>query len=262
MSIWTTLKEDFYLPNARMKITVGLTALAVYISIAFWLQDSYVPPPPSPPAPPGTVLELEWSSDLFKKMNGFAHFWQAPSLDSEADTADDPERSPYLVYEDDRPLGPAHAVHTEIASLGHGRFSHWKGIGFIVSSRDGTSPISNGRKYRVVLPLKITPCVDGDTITLKRPFSKFSPSGFDYYASAPLLDDRTDTIEEPLRSPYLVCENDLTLGPAHTLHVDISKLGQGRFSHWKDVGFIFSSSDGTNPQTNGRTYRAVKPARN
>ena len=212
-------------------------------------------------APPGTVLELNRSSDLFQKMNGFAHLWQAPSLDSEADSVDDPDRSPYVVYEDDQPLGPAHSEHFDIAGLGHGRFSHWRGIGFIVSSSDGTSPISNGRKYRVVLPPKITHCVDGDTITLKRPFSKFSPSGFDYYASAPGLDDHSNSLEEPSRSPYLICENDLTLGPAHTLHVDISKLGQGRFSHWKDVGFIFSSSDGINPQTNGRTYRAVKPAR-
>jgi hypothetical protein len=261
VSIWTTLKEEFHLPNARMKITIGLTAFAFYFSIAIWLQYRYVPSPSPPLPPPRTVLELKRSSYFLQSRNGFAHTWQAPSLDSEGDTADTPERSPYVVYEDDRPLGPAHSAHADIAGLGHGRFSHWKGSGFIVSSSDGTSLISNGRKYRVVLPPKITPCVDGDTVTLKRPFTKFSPSGFDYSASAPFLDNRSDTVEEGFRSTYLICENDLTLGPAHTLHVDISQLGQGRFSHWKDVGFIFSSSDGTNPQTNGRTYRAVKPVK-
>ena len=59
MSIWTTLKEELHLPNARMKITIGLAAFAFYLSIAIWLQYRYVPSPPPPPPPPGTVLELK-----------------------------------------------------------------------------------------------------------------------------------------------------------------------------------------------------------
>jgi hypothetical protein len=83
--------------------------------------------------------------------------------------------------------------------------------------------------------------------------------GLGYIAPAPALDDLADSSDAPLRSPYVVYENDLPLGPAHTIHSEISKLGHGRFSHWKDIGFIFSSSDGTDPTSNGRKYWVVLP---
>jgi hypothetical protein len=147
--IWSSLREEFYLPNARKKIAIGLTAFAVYFSIASSLKYGYPYLPPVPP--PGTVLELKRPFDRFLLEGGLASAAPAPSLDSEADT-NGGVKSPYVVYEGNQPLGPAHIMHTEISKLGHGRFSHWKGIGFVISSSDGTNAASNGRKYWVVLP--------------------------------------------------------------------------------------------------------------
>jgi len=48
-------------------------------------------------------------------------------------------------------------------------------------------------------------------------------------------------------------EDDRALGPPHSLHADIRKKGLGNYSHWNG-SIIFSSSDGTDPRTNGRTY--------
>jgi hypothetical protein len=147
MSMWSSLGEEFHLPRAGRKIAIGIAAFAIYLSVAFWLKYSYVPPA----SPPGTVLELKRPFDRFSFAGHVASYTPVLSLDGEADT-NDSARSPYIVYEDSRPLGPAHALHPEISDLGHGRFSHWKGVGFIISSSDGTSPASNGRRYRVVLP--------------------------------------------------------------------------------------------------------------
>src|SRR5262249_10266558 len=51
-------------------------------------------------------------------------------------------------------------------------------------------------------------------------------------------------------------EDDAELGPAHSLHNDILTLGGGRFSHW-GRWLMFSSSDGSDPRTNGRSYRML-----
>lgn len=70
--------------------------------------------------------------------------------------ADDPAsehgRSPVMIYEDGKPLGPAHSDFASISKLGHGRFSYWTDQGFIFSSSDGSDPNSNGRRYWAVVP--------------------------------------------------------------------------------------------------------------
>ena len=63
------------------------------------------------------------------------------------------------------------------------------------------------------------------------------------------------------RSPVVVYENDNPLGPAHSPHHEIGKIGLGRYAHWKGVGIMFSSSDNSNPLYNGRNYWAVTPAK-
>lgn len=92
-----------------------------------------------------------------------------------------------------------------------------------------------------------------------RPFQTFiSPKGIDVWVAAPELEQFSDSSDHPTRSPFVIYEGDKPLGPAHSVHTDIEKLGHGRFSHWTGVGFIFSSSDGTDPRTNGRIYRPVR----
>jgi pectate lyase len=41
-------------------------------------------------------------------------------------------------------------------------------------------------------------------------------------------------------------------------HADIAEFGRGRFSHWGEA-IIFSASDNTDANTNGRRYWAVSP---
>lgn len=69
-----------------------------------------------------------------------------------------------------------------------------------------------------------------------------------------LLQIPGDTMQTPQRSALVLFEDGVRLGPAHTEHVVIAARGQGRFSHWQ-TNLVFSSSDGTDPRVNGRTYR-------
>jgi hypothetical protein len=101
-----------------------------------------------------------------------------------------------------------------------------------------------------------SPCSGG--IALRGPFQRLA-SGFAYVAPAPSLVDRSDTPEAPKRSTAYVCEDNLALGPAHTPHGEIDTLGRGRFSHYLKNGFIFSTSDNSDPNKNGRTYMAIQP---
>jgi hypothetical protein len=105
---------------------------------------------PSSTPPAGMVAELR----VFHKfqVGGFDYNVEMPALEKYADYTFHGLRSPFVIYEDDRPLGPAHSRSADIHELGHGRFSHWTGIGFIISSSDGTNPATNGRNYWVVLP--------------------------------------------------------------------------------------------------------------
>ena len=64
--------------------------------------------------------------------------------------------------------------------------------------------------------------------------------------------DSMDGVVSDLR----LFENDLELGPAHSAHIDIAERGAGRFSHWNGT-LYFSTSDGSSPCTNARTYRVL-----
>ena len=66
-----------------------------------------------------------------------------------------------------------------------------------------------------------------------------------------------DTADAVTRSPFFLCEDDRIIGQPHATHDDIRRLGEGRFSHWGDTVY-FSSSDNTDPNSNGRTYRLVR----
>ncbi|CAN5248936.1 hypothetical protein BH09PSE2_BH09PSE2_02130 [soil metagenome] len=65
----------------------------------------------------------------------------------------------------------------------------------------------------------------------------------------PLGDDGAN----PQRSPLMLFEDGEPLGPAHSGHADIEAHGGGRISHWGE-GLYFSTSDGSDPNTNGRSY--------
>lgn len=76
-----------------------------------------------------------------------------PGADGLVAIADDeasPKRSPVWLYEDGRPLGPAHSPHRLIRTAGGGAFSHWQ-TGFYFSTSDGSDPNTNGRTYELVV---------------------------------------------------------------------------------------------------------------
>ena len=49
-------------------------------------------------------------------------------------------------------------------------------------------------------------------------------------------------------------ENGIPLGPAHAAHDQVRNDGRGRYSHW-GTQVWFASSDGSDPRSNGRSYR-------
>jgi len=124
-------------------------------------------------------------------------------------------------------------------------------------------------------PAPLNICLDESSvqIILRRPFSHQSgqmymagvrtdtfrvPNFFKWKLLSNLSLGPSDTVEEPTRATSVLCEGDMQLGPPHSLHVDIAQLGHGRFSQWgRDL--MFSSSDGSDPNENGRIYKAIEP---
>ena len=88
--------------------------------------------------------------------------------------------------------------------------------------------------------------------------------GVSYRAQALVLWKQADASEDNMRSPVVLYEGLTPLGPARSYIKEIQDTGQGRFAH---VMFsndprsfvIFSSSDNSDPRTNGRKYWLVLP---
>jgi hypothetical protein len=99
-----------------------------------------------------------------------------------------------------------------------------------------------------------------EPITPLEPAKIVANGGKSYYTPLPPSVGASDTNEHPTRSTLLVLEDGKPLGAPHSLHEDIRKLGGGRYSHWGDT-VIISSSDGTDPRSNGRKYSLGKVGR-
>jgi EpsG family len=93
---------------------------------------------------------------------------------------------------------------------------------------------------------------------LPKPYLHFE--GFAFKAHLPSLTEIADTDRSLFRSPAVLCENDHPIGPAHGSWADIVESGLGRFSHYED-SVVFSSSDNSDPNFNGRLYTVVVPAK-
>ncbi len=77
-----------------------------------------------------------------------------------------------------------------------------------------------------------------------------------YCWRAKLPDDMaSDAPDHAAASMLELFEDHLPLGPRHSPHDRIRQLGEGRYSHWNGHLYL-SSSDGTDPRHNGRTYLA------
>jgi len=124
----------------------AIALFAVYFPTAFYLKATFVPPSPEAaaywlPYPPFPRLGLA------EKGNAYVS-WLPPAYDELADDGENPDRSPLILYEDGKPLGPAHSNINEIVEQGGGRYLHLKGQ-IVFSPSDNGSPNAPWRKYSV-----------------------------------------------------------------------------------------------------------------
>jgi hypothetical protein len=96
---------------------------------------------------------------------------------------------------------------------------------------------------------------------LRRPFMQLLDSRIAAVAPDLAFQDIADRRDGKIQSNILLYEDGKLLGPAHTSLYEVAVLGMGRYAHWKGNYsiFAFSSSDNTDPNTNGRTYWAERP---
>jgi hypothetical protein len=142
--------------NRSTKLACAMVAIAAYVLTAYWLKISYVPPivPDADPKVAGAKFLLRRPFMRFLDSD-FGVIARDELFVDLADSADNNERSPIEIYENDKPLGPAHSSHAGVVKIGHGRFSHWERnkVAIIVfSSSDNTDPQTNGRAYWAVRP--------------------------------------------------------------------------------------------------------------
>lgn len=84
--------------------------------------------------------------------------------------------------------------------------------------------------------------------------ASFRPeSGHCFLAAVPasVLSDKESV------SRLVVLEDGCELPHGHAAHDDIRRLGAGRYSHWGEQVYL-STSDNSDPRTNGRRYEVVE----
>jgi len=163
------------------------------------------------------------------------------------DTGGEPFRSPLVLLENGIALGPEHHLHAEIASLGHGRYSHWSSVLYF-SASDNTDPRLNGKKYEYGVFVSSEANVQGALTASEMT----TDQGFSYLVSKN-FGAAGDSAGDPTWSLLRIFENGVELEKAHSLHADIRNAGLGRFSHWGNT-LRFSATDNSDPRTNGRAY--------
>jgi hypothetical protein len=136
--------------TGKSVFAIGMVTV-IYFGLAEWSKRSYVERRPDGKV----VIRLFRPYEKFGE-TPFGVIAREPargSLNDLADSVDNLERSPAVIYEDAYPLpGPGHSKHEDVAHIGHGRYSHWRGQGYVFSASDGSDPNTNGRSYWVVLP--------------------------------------------------------------------------------------------------------------
>ena len=181
----------------------------------------------------------------FRRVEGF--MYRAPILVN-GDTGDEPQRSKLVLFEDGYPMRRAHEQHSTIAGTGRGAYSHWESH-ILFSASDNSDPNSNGRTYSYAIDHTGQHELQDDfTVALHSPFH---PHGGLCWGVTVL--DEGDHGGAPTASRLTLFEDGRSIGPPHAAHSDIERTGGGTYSHWKTY-LYFSTSDGSDPNTNGRLY--------
>lgn len=92
------------------------------------------------------------------------------------------------------------------------------------------------------------------TTLLNKPFIK--EEGLAWQVSLSEYAYGSDGMEHPYRSKLVLLEDGKPLWTRHSYHDEIRKVGLGRYSHWGEA-LYFSTSDNTDPNTNGHLYQIV-----
>jgi hypothetical protein len=136
-------------------IKAALLLLAIYFPVALYLRSTYVP---SADPAPNHWLRYPPYPRLAGIEEGHAYVaWLDPAYDEIADDEENPRRSPLLLFEDGKLLGPAHSDTKDIKDLGRGRYVHRKGLGLIFSPSDNGDPNGPWKRYWVEPDLKSSP---------------------------------------------------------------------------------------------------------
>lgn len=138
--------DNTFLRQLRTVFIGAATVLAIYFPVAYAVSS----PPPIPPTP--NALMISGITQFGRDKTAHMFLFGAPNLARWEDDDFHNQHSPVVVYENDKPLGPAHSAHHEIETIGFGRYAHWKGFGIMFSTSDNTDPRYNGRTYWLVLP--------------------------------------------------------------------------------------------------------------
>jgi len=88
-------------------------------------------------------------------------------------------------------------------------------------------------------------------IEIKKPFQPWN--GKAWFFDFPEAINEADSTQSTMVSPYVLYEDQYRLPIGHAGHLEIINFGNGRYSHWSDK-LYFSTSDNSDPNTNGRTY--------
>src|SRR4051794_17624283 len=93
-----------------------------------------------------------------------------------------------------------------------------------------------------------------DSVLVRRLPGPFVPErGRCWHVHLPRLAHLSDDVADCHRSPLTLYEDGRALRPAHSPHSEVRAIGHGCYSHWGECLF-FSTSDNTDPNTNGRRY--------
>ncbi len=119
-----------------------------------------------------------------------------------------------------------------------------EGVGF--TPKDGSDPNGNGRDYRVVR---------AERRVLDGPFQR----GEGHLCAVHLPDLAAFADNNPdaaNASTLAVFEDGAQLSQGHAQHLEITKFGAGRYSHWGEH-LLFATSDNSDPNSNGRRYEIL-----
>lgn len=159
--------------------------------------------------------------------------------------SDEDSFSTLLLLEDGKPLGPPHQSRDDVATLGKGRFAHL-GQDVIFSTSDGSDPRRNGYSYG---------WAHAHAFVMKHAARPPQPDQGHAWTLGPLPREWPSDADGGLSKVRLL-EDGKLLGPPGCGHDAIRNDGHGAYSHWGDT-LYFSTSDGSDPNTNGRTYTVV-----